>query len=263
MPKSDTSKASQHNDGMPQHLRSHVFRFLRPSKRLGSGGILPKTTALGRLLRWPRYVRLQRQRKILLQRLKIPPPLNLFNQGCSKEFAAKLVRFCKNYTPETRRQKNLRLRAMAKLQAEGKPLPNQKRPVIKMGLNHVTHQIERGRAKLVLIAHDVDPIELVLWMPALCVKKNVPFVIFKSKSRLGNLVHMKNACCLAICDVRPQDNMDLKSLQRKSMNLYNRRYNQYKKMWGKRVLGVKTRHKIEKNKRVRREEIERRLKALS
>jgi large subunit ribosomal protein L7Ae len=32
-------------------------------------------------------------------------------------------------------------------------------------LNHVTTLIENKKAKLVVIANDVDPIELVLWMP--------------------------------------------------------------------------------------------------
>lgn len=42
---------------------------------------------------------------------------------------------------------------------------------IKFGLNHVTTLIEERKAKLVVIAHDVDPIELVLWLPHLCRSK--------------------------------------------------------------------------------------------
>merc|ERR1712130_465010 len=169
----------------------YLFKFRKPSRRIGSGGVLRKSAALGRLMRWPKYVQLQRQRKVLLQRLKIPPALNIFNNACSKDFAAKLVKFSKNYSPETRKQKELRLKAWSKLQSEGKPIPTEKVHTLKMVFNHVTNLIEMGRAKLVIIAHDVDPIELVLWMPALCVKKNIPFVIFKSKARLGALVHKK------------------------------------------------------------------------
>lgn len=36
-----------------------------------------------------------------------------------------------------------------------------------------------------VIAHDVDPIELVVWLPALCRKMEVPYCIIKGKSRLG------------------------------------------------------------------------------
>lgn len=37
--------------------------------------------------------------------------------------------------------------------------------VLKFGLNHVTTLVETKKAKLVLIAYDVDPIELVVWLP--------------------------------------------------------------------------------------------------
>ncbi len=51
--------------------------------------------------------------------------------------------------------------------------------VVKFGLNHVTHLVETGKASLVVIAHDVDPIELVVWLPAVCRKMNVPYIIVK------------------------------------------------------------------------------------
>lgn len=50
---------------------------------------------------------------------------------------------------------------------------------VKYGLRHVTNLIESGKAQLVVIAHDVDPIELVVWMPALCKKMDVPYCIVK------------------------------------------------------------------------------------
>lgn len=109
----------------------------------------------------------------------------------------------------------------------------------------------------------MDPIELVLWMPALCVKKNVPFVIFKSKSRLGALVNRKTAACIAIVDVKPGDQQDFKQLSRKAKQTFNGRYNALKKNWGKRVLGQKTRHRIDKRKRVKKAEAERRKAAIS
>eukprot|EP01084_Bolivina_argentea_P256468 431820_1 len=238
--------------------RLYSFNHRKPSSRIGSGGVLKKSNSLGRLMRWPKYVKLQRQRKILLQRLKIPPALNIFNNACSKDFAAKIIRFCKNYSPESTKQKVNRLRMYAKLQEEGKPIPSEKKNTIKYGFNHVTNLIESGRAKMVIIAHDVDPIELVLWMPALCVKKNIPFVIFKSKGRLGALVHKKTASCIAICETNPGDAADFKSISRKAKQTFNGRYNSLKKNWGKRVLGIKTKHRLDKRKRVRKAEAERR-----
>ena len=52
--------------------------------------------------------------------------------------------------------------------------------VLKFGLNHVTTLVETKKAKLVLIAYDVDPIELVVWLPQLCRRQEVPFAFVKS-----------------------------------------------------------------------------------
>jgi large subunit ribosomal protein L7Ae len=60
---------------------------------------------------------------------------------------------------------------------------------LKYGLGHITQLIESGAAKMVAIAHDVDPIELVIFLPTLCRKKGVPFCVVKGKARLGKLVH--------------------------------------------------------------------------
>jgi hypothetical protein len=58
--------------------------------------------------------------------------------------------------------------------------PEKKKPlVVKFGLNHITSLVEAGKAQLVVIAHDVDPIELVVWLPALCRKMGVPYCIVK------------------------------------------------------------------------------------
>ena len=41
-----------------------------------------------------------------------------------------------------------------------------KKPVmVKMGINHVTTLIEKKQAQLVIIAHDVDPIEVIILNP--------------------------------------------------------------------------------------------------
>jgi large subunit ribosomal protein L7Ae len=48
--------------------------------------------------------------------------------------------------------------------------------------------VEKKKAQLVLIANDVDPIELVLFLPALCRKMGVPYCIVKNKARLGRVV---------------------------------------------------------------------------
>ena len=52
---------------------------------------------------------------------------------------------------------------MAKQKKEGQEVKTKKPQVLKYGLNHVTTLVENKMAKLVVIAHDVDPIELVCW----------------------------------------------------------------------------------------------------
>ncbi len=56
---------------------------------------------------------------------------------------------------------------------------------IKKGVNETTKAVERGQAKLVIIAEDVDPPEIVMHLPLLCDEKKIPFVYVPSKKRLG------------------------------------------------------------------------------
>lgn len=46
----------------------------------------------------------------------------------------------------------------------------------------------QNKAQLVVIAHDVDPVELVVWLPALCRKMEIPYCIVKGKARLGAVI---------------------------------------------------------------------------
>merc|ERR1711918_295122 len=73
--------------------------------------------------------------------------------------------------------------------------------VLKYGLNHVTTLVESKKAKLVIIAHDVDPIDLVVWLPALCRSMDVPYCIVKGKARLGHLVYKKTAAVVCLTDI--------------------------------------------------------------
>ena len=72
--------------------------------------------------------------------------------------------------------------------------------------------VEAKKAALVVIAHDVDPIELVIFLPALCRKMGVPYVIVKGKARLGTVVHKKTAAVVAIEEVRSEDDRELATL---------------------------------------------------
>lgn len=72
--------------------------------------------------------------------------------------------------------------------------------------------VENKQAKLVVIAHDVEPIELVVFLPALCRKMEVPYCIVKSKSRLGALAHRRTTAVIALRDVKKEDQAQLDQL---------------------------------------------------
>ena len=56
---------------------------------------------------------------------------------------------------------------------------------VEKGTNEVTKAIERGTAKLVVVAEDVQPKEIVQHIPALCKEKGVPCITVDSRKKLG------------------------------------------------------------------------------
>merc|ERR1719203_2018165 len=190
--------------------KNPLFEKAPRNFRLG-GDIQPKRD-LSRFIKWPKYVRLQRMKKIMLMRLKVPPALNQFNCTIDKNQAAHVLKLCKKYMPETREAKKNRLMEMAQQKKAGQEAKTKKPQVLKYGLNHVTTLVENKAAKLVIIAHDVEPIELVCWLPALCRKKDVAYCIVKGKGRLGQLVHKKAAACVALTSVNNEDKKELETL---------------------------------------------------
>ena len=156
-----------------------------------------------RFVKFPRYVQLQRQKRILMKRLKCPPALAQFFDPLNKDETNKIFKILEKYTPETKKEKKERLKNEAKEKGKGKEKKDGKKPVyLKTGLNHVTYLVEQKRAKLVLIAADVDPIETVVFLPSLCKTMDVPYAIVSSKARLGSLVGKKTTTCVALTDFK-------------------------------------------------------------
>jgi large subunit ribosomal protein L7Ae len=56
------------------------------------------------------------------------------------------------------------------------------------GTNEVTKAIEREQAALVVMAEDVEPVEIVAHIPALCDEKNIPYTYVPLKDELGKSV---------------------------------------------------------------------------
>ena len=68
---------------------------------------------MARMMRWPRYIRVQRQRKVLYTRLKVPPSINQFTNTLDKNVATDLFKLLMKYRPETKAAKTQRLRDIA------------------------------------------------------------------------------------------------------------------------------------------------------
>jgi len=59
---------------------------------------------------------------------------------------------------------------------------------IEKGTNETTRAVINGKAKLVLIAEDVDPPEVVAHFPVLCEELRIPYVFIPSKYELGKVL---------------------------------------------------------------------------
>ncbi|EZG46250.1 60S ribosomal protein L7A [Gregarina niphandrodes] len=175
----------------------------------------PRTKAdLTRVVRWPKYIQVQRKRAILLTKLKVPPAINQFRHTANRSQATEALRLLSAYRPESAAQKKERLAKEAEARAAGEAPKSKKTERLVWGLDDVTKAIENKKAQLVVIPHDVDPVELVCWLPALCRKMNVPYCIIKGKQRLGALVHQKTCTAVALTDVRTEHKAQLETFCR-------------------------------------------------
>jgi len=221
------------------------------SRNFGIGQDVQPTRDLTRFVKWPQYVRLQRQRTILAQRLKVPPAIAQFSHTLDKPTATALFKLANKMRPESRPEKKARLDKEAEAIASGKSAAearkSDKKPVfVKSGLNHVTALIESKKAALVAIANDVDPIELVVFLPALCRKMGVPYVVVSNKARLGAVVGRKTAAVIAFETVRSEDQSELAKLVSAAKANYLEKADETRRTWGGGIRGAKSTAKLEK-----------------
>ncbi|KAK4719057.1 hypothetical protein AABB24_031404 [Solanum stoloniferum] len=233
--------------------------FEKRPKQFGIGGALPPKKDVTRNVRWPRNVTLQRKKRILKMRLKVPPALNQFTKTLDKNLATNLFKMLLKYRPEDKAAKKERLVKRAQAEAEGKT-PETKKPIIvKYGLKHITYLIEQNKAQLVVIAHDVDPIELVVWLPALCRKMEIPYCIVKGKARLGSIVHKKTASALCLTTVKNEDKMEFSRVLEAIKANFNDKYEENRKKWGGGIMGSKSQARTKAKERVLAKEAAQRL----
>ncbi|MGI0092111.1 MAG: 50S ribosomal protein L7Ae [Nitrososphaerales archaeon] len=78
---------------------------------------------------------------------------------------------------------------------------------IRKGTNETTKAIERGIAKLVIIAEDVEPPEVVAHLPIICDERSVPFVFVPTRANMGPAlgidVGAASACIIESGDAQP------------------------------------------------------------
>jgi large subunit ribosomal protein L7Ae len=226
--------------------------FQKSPRNFRVGGDIQPRKDLTRFVRWPKYIRIQRQKRIMFLRLKAPPALSQFRNTIDKNQASSLLRLLAKYSPETRKEKTARLQAEAEARKGGNKdahigaKPNH----LKFGLNHVTTLVEEGKAKLVVIAHDVDPLEIMTFLPALCRKKGIPYCFIKGKARLGRLTHTKTATCVALTEVRKEDLTDFNNLSTTFKAAFNENIS-HRRFWAGGVMGIKNQHMMAKREKLR------------
>jgi large subunit ribosomal protein L7Ae len=72
---------------------------------------------------------------------------------------------------------------------------------VEKGTNEATKAVERDTAKLVAIAGDVEPKEIVQHLPILCKEKGIPCETVESKQKLGISAGLNVGCsAVAIVD---------------------------------------------------------------
>ena len=91
----------------------------RPRNFRVGNDIQPKRN-LTRFVRWPKYITFQRQKRILLTRIKVPPTIAQFSRALDKNQTNVLFRLLKKYSPEDNKQRQVRLTQEAKDKAEKK-----------------------------------------------------------------------------------------------------------------------------------------------
>lgn len=181
---------------------------------------------LTRFVKWPKYIRIQRQRRIFCQKLKIPPAIFQFTRSLDKNMTNQLFQLLSNY------KQNDSLKNFKSFKKELETKHNKNPISIRHGVNTVAKLVKNQKSLFVLIAHDVNPIDCIVWMPTLCVKMGIPYCIVKNKSKLGSIVNRKTTSCLTLTYTNSKNNGDLEKLIDCFRKNFNERYSDAIKRWG-------------------------------
>jgi large subunit ribosomal protein L7Ae len=90
---------------------------------------------------------------------------------------------------------------------------------VEKGTNEVTKAIERGTAKLVVYASDVEPKEIVQHLPILAREKGIPVSVADNKEKIGIAIGLgvgcASACVIDFGDAQKDSEGFLKGLSEK------------------------------------------------
>ncbi|KAE9394348.1 L30e-like protein [Gymnopus androsaceus JB14] len=193
--------------------------FEAAPKNFGIGQDIQLQTDLSRFVKWPEY------------RLKVPPSIAQFSYTLDQNTAT-LSNSSTSTAPESKVEKKAHLEATAAATAYGKD-------------KDVLALIEAEKVSLVVLAHDIEHIELVVFLPAFCRKMGVSYDIVKGKARLGTVVHKKTAAVVALQDVRSEDQRELATLVSASKANFTE-YEEQRRLWGGGLRGNKSTQKLRK-----------------
>jgi len=249
-PKAATKKAAPVKKVEKKAAPQEASPFVARPKNFGIGADVPYSRDISRFMRWPAFVTRQRKKRVLQRRLKVPPALNQFAKVLDRTSRNAVLKLLKKYAPETRKERTARVKKAAEAKAkDGKKTVSTKAPTaVVSGIQEVTRAIENNEAKLVVIANNVDPIELVLWLPSLCRANKVPYAIVKDKARLGEVVNQKTVTAVAITEVKSEDEGELKKVIRSVNARFLARSSVIARQWGGLKLSLRSRAAIRKKR---------------
>ncbi|KAI5159847.1 large subunit ribosomal protein L7Ae [Nematocida ausubeli] len=199
-----------------QIIQPTEHKVKAPKNKRGSGQ--KHTAEMAKKERDAQDKLIAKKKTALESALKCPPAIHQFKQKISEDLKDKIEEVFKRYRPENPEEKAERVE-------QGKD----KKVSIIFGIRQIVKSIEQKKAKLVLIANDVDPLVVVLFLPSLCKKMGVSYAIYDSKNKLGALVGRKSAACIALNEMVP----GLQELVTEVDEEFSEKYAENMKKWGR------------------------------
>ena len=95
---SKPSTASAPKVAGPPADKNILYPAVKKNLRIGNA-VLPAGRDLSRFVKWPRNVRLQRQKKVIYDRLKVPPSINQFSQPLDRAEALPFFQLLVSFVP--------------------------------------------------------------------------------------------------------------------------------------------------------------------